>query len=123
MKTYLALACSLCVISTAANAGKMWESYGVAAESNDAAKIVAATDKLMASTEGKAFPGKLILMSNIANGSDPTTMSWVAIYKSATDAADWGKSMEGSQAWNDFSASVAPISKPTGEARYALVKS
>lgn len=122
MKKLLMIACSFCVISTAASAGKMWESYGVAVAPNDADKIVAATDKLMSSTEGKAFPGKLMLLSNIANGTDPTTTSWVAIYKSAKDAADWGKSVEGSQAWKDFSEAVEPISKPTGEARYSLVK-
>lgn len=121
MKNILIAGC-MSLLASAASAGSIWESYGVQANPMNAAKIVAATDQFMKSAEGKAFPGKMMLMGNMANGVDPTTHSWVLVYKSAADAEAWGKSMEGSKAWSDFMAAIVPLSTPTGEARYSLIR-
>lgn len=119
----ISVAAVLSLLSSAAFAGPMWESFGIAAKQSDAPKIVAATDKFMTSAEGKAFPGKLIMMTNVANGADPTTHSWVAIYNSTADAERWGASLENAKSWTDFMNAVSPITTPTVDARYALVKS
>ncbi len=122
MKKYFIAGC-VSLLATAASAGSMWESYGVQANPMNAAKIVAATDQFMKSAEGKTFPGKMMLISSIANGADPTTHSWVLLYKSAADSEKWGKAIEGSKSWNDFMAAIVPLSTPTAQVRYALLKS
>ncbi len=122
MKNYLIAGC-VSLLATAASAGSMWESYGIQANPMNAAKIAAATDQFMKSAEGKTFPGKMMLLANMGNGADPTTHSWVLLYKSAADSEKWGKAIEGSKAWNDFMAAIVPISTPTADVRYALLKS
>ncbi len=101
----------------------MWESFGVTAKPMDAEKIVAATDKLMNSPEGKNFPGKMLLLANQGNGADPTTHSWILIYNSAADAETWGASLQGSKAWTDFMNAIVPLSAPTADVRYKRLKS
>jgi hypothetical protein len=123
MKKTLLLAGALSLMATAAFASPMWESFGVTAKPMDAEKIAAATDKFMNSPEGKKFPGKMFLMANQGNGADPTTHSWVLLYNSAADAETWGNSLQGSKAWTDFMNAVVPISTPTADVRYKLLKS
>lgn len=104
-------------------AGPIWESFSVSATPQNEAKVMAASNAFMASTEGKAFPGRMLLSAAMFNGDNPTTHSWVLIYDKIADSESWGAKLRGSKAWTDFMNAIVPISEPTGEARFAILKS
>jgi hypothetical protein len=113
----------LFLIAQAAAAGPTWSSIDVAVTPQNAAKVVAATDKLMNSTVGKQFPGLLLLQVQMANGSNPATHSFVPLYKSAADREAYAQKMMADPAWTEFEATMTQLSQPVSNVMFRTLKS
>ncbi len=114
---------ALLLIGQAAAAGPTWSSFGVATTPQNAAQVVAATDKLMSSPIGKQFPGRLLLQVHVADGINPATHSFAPLYKSAADREAWVTKLMVDPAWADYQATLAKISQPAGQSLYVTLKS
>ncbi len=99
-----------------------WGMLSVTVKSQDAPKVVAATDKLMSSKVGKEFPGKLKFQAIVANGSDPSTHSFIPIYKSAAEREAFVTKLQASPEWAEFTKATGAISQPTSQVMYRTVK-
>lgn len=113
----------LMMVVTSASAGGSWSGLSVAVPAGKTAELVAATDKLMSSEVAKQFPGRLLLQVSIADGANPSTHTFVPIYKSATSGEAWVAQLRASPAYKEFLATLAELSQGTGSARYRVLKS
>lgn len=93
-----------------ASAGPGYTQTGIRVMPLDAPKVIAAVDKLMASPAGKTFTGRLLLLQNTADGSNPATHSIVSIYKSAADQEAYQNRMQGDPAWAELQTTLGSIS-------------
>jgi hypothetical protein len=100
-----------------------WSMFNFATTPQDSAKVVAAADKLMSSKVGKEFPGKVLLQVFTANGADPSTHTFVPIYKNAGERETFVQKMQADPAWTAFQASMAGASQPVSQVLYRTVKS
>ncbi len=73
--------------------------------------MVAAFDKYMSSSFGKQVKGWLVLLSHIADGADPATVSIVGLYHSAAEAEAFGKLAQNDPARTGGSLSCASACK------------
>jgi hypothetical protein len=110
------------IASPTASAEPVWSMISLAATPSNAAQVVAATDKLMSSEVGKTFPGKLLLQSNTADGTDPATHTFVPIYRTAAEREAFVRSLQGSTAWTDFQAALEKATQPGGTVLYQVLK-
>lgn len=110
------------VFSQNAAADPAWSAISLAATPQNAPKVVAAADKLMASAVGKTFPGKLLLQANVADGDNPATHTFVPIFKNATDRETFVQKMQADPAWTEFQNTMAGASQPGGTAIMRTVK-
>ncbi|MHA7871251.1 MAG: hypothetical protein ACX939_02770 [Hyphococcus sp.] len=122
MKSILLAVAASVGLTSSAFAGPYWESFGFQVKSQDAEAVVTATDKFMSSADGQSFSGTLMLLANIANGSDPTTHSYVVLHDSAAEAEAWQASTQNGRAWKTYLNSVTPIMKPTYDGRFRTLK-
>lgn len=122
MKTIGLVSIALFLFAQSAGAAS-WAVFGIATTAENAPQVVAATDKLMSSKMGKEFPGKLLLQANFFNGADPTTHSFVPIYKTVAEREAFADKMTKDPAWAEFQATLAKLGKPTGQVLYKTVKS
>lgn len=100
-----------------------WSMLSVEVDFDDAGKVVAAADKLMSSKAGKEFPGKLLLQTVVANGSDPATHVFVPIYKNAADREAFVQKLQQDDAWSDFQETMSEVADPASQVLYRTVKS
>jgi hypothetical protein len=100
-----------------------WSLIGFSAAPLDAPRVVSAVDKFMASEVGKAFPGKLLLQVNVANGANPATHSIVPIYKDFAERETFVQSIQGTQAWNEMMGVFGEVTEPVSTVLYQVVKS
>jgi len=85
-------------------ANPVWVQYDVKADTpQNGANVVAATDKLMASSFAKKnFKGSLHLNTWIANGNSEATHSFAVLQPSLTEHNKWMNSLQSNQAGQDF---------------------
>jgi hypothetical protein len=123
LRTSALFVAGLMIVVSSASAGGSWSGFSVAIPAGKTAELVAATDKLMSSEVTKQFPGRLLLQMAIADGANPSTHTFVPIYKSATSGEAWGEQLRASPAYKEFLATLAKLGQGTVSARYRVVKS
>jgi hypothetical protein len=89
----------------------------------DVPKVIAATDKMMASATGQKFQGRLLMLQHIADGSDPASISIVSIYKSAAELEVYGNLMQDDPARMEYLNTVVPIAQLQLTARTTTIRS
>ena len=114
---------ALVLCASGANAAGSWSALSISVPPGQAFKVVEATDQLMASEIGKQFPGRLLLQQSIADGTNPTTHTFVPIYKSAGAREAWFSKLQASEAYQVFLSALAAIGPGTSSARYRVLKS
>lgn len=121
MKTRLFSILLALLVGQAAHAEPYWAQLGLQVSVPNTP--IAAMDKLMSSKVGKAFPGRMLLQSNVADGGDPTTHTVVPIYKSAADRESFVKQLQASPEWAEFQATLAGLGEPGGTVLYRNFRS
>ncbi len=106
-----------------AAAGPVWTVFSFSTTPQSAPKVLAAAEKLMASAVGTEYPGRLFLQANVANGSDPTTHSFVPVYKTAAERETFLQKLQADEAWTAFQKTMTAESEPVAEVSYRVVKS
>jgi hypothetical protein len=89
----------------------------------DIPAFIAATDKMMASTNAQKYKGRLLLLQHIADGSDPATLSIVSIYKSAAELEEFTNLMQNDPARAEYMKTVVTIGSLQSTARLSTLKS
>lgn len=123
MKRTAWIAALLLLTSRMAAAAPSWSVISFSTTTPSAPRILAAADKLMNSTAGKPFPGKLLLQVHVADGADPSTHSFVPIYKTAAEREAFVQKLYADKAWNEFLGVMAKESRPVSTVWYKVVKS
>jgi hypothetical protein len=106
-----------------AEAAATWTNIGFTTTAASAPKILKATDALMSSATGKQFPGRLLLMQNVADGDNPATHVFVPIYASGAEREAFGQKLQADPAWGTFTDAMAANSQPGGTVMYRTLKS
>ena len=122
MRLIAFVAIGLLFIAQSAGAAS-WSVISFATTPQNAPKVAAAGDKLMASAAGKTFAGRLVLQVHTADGNDPATHSWVPIYKSAAQREAFVQKLQADPAWDAFLASISQLSQPVSTVMYRTIKS
>lgn len=104
-----------------AGAEPYWSTISISTTSAQAPKVMAAADALMGSEVGKTFPGRMLLQANVADGADPSTHTFVPIYKSAAEREQFLTRLQASEAWSDFLAKLDRLSEPGASVLYRNV--
>jgi len=86
-------------------------------------KVIAATDKMMASATGQKFKGRLLLLQHVADGTDPASISIVSIYKSAAELEVYGNLMQDDPARIEYLNTVVPVAQLQLTARTTTIRS
>jgi hypothetical protein len=89
----------------------------------NAAKVVAAFDKMMSSPLGEQFKGRLLLQAHVADGDNPATHSIVGLYHSMAEAEAFAAQAQNDPAWAELLNTVVPIAQAGFTARAATLKS
>lgn len=111
------------VLAQAASAAGVWSSLGIAVAPGSAPAVVEATDALLKSEIGKEFPGRLLLQVQLADGSDPSTHSFVPIYRSGADREAYFEKLQADPAWAVFQDKLAELGQGTSSASYRVLRS
>jgi len=114
---------SFCFLPALAAAGAGTHVSGVAVLPQDAPKVVAAMDTYMASSAGKQFKGRTLLLQHVADGSDPASHSIVSIFHSAAEQDTYNKAVVNDPARKAYMDTIVPIGQLTMTARTSLLKS
>lgn len=85
-------------------------------------KVIAATDKWMASPTGKKYKGRLFLQANVAAGANPATNSFVDVFHSLADYEAFAQLAQNDPGWAELLNTVVPISTPTSSSLLTTVK-
>lgn len=117
------LASGLLLLAQAASAGPNWQVTTFATEPQDVAKVVAATDTLMASLTGQGFTGSLALTQAVIDGADPATHSFISVFNSMAEREAWFQKMVADPAWDEFLTAFAPLTDPVSTSRMNTLKS
>jgi hypothetical protein len=123
MKRTAWIATALLLTSRVALAAPSWSVVSFTTTPQNAPKILAAADKLMSSGVGKQFPGKLLLQVHLADGNNPSTHSFVPIYKTAAEREAFAQKMQADRAWSEFLAVMVKESQPVSTVWYKTLKS
>lgn len=100
-----------------------WSAISFSTTAQNAPQVLAAADALMNSPAGKEFPGKLLLQSEVADGSSPATHSFVPIYKTAAQREAYFEKLQADPAWNVFLGEMTKLTQPVSTDLYRTVKS
>ena len=122
MRAFVLASISSFVLATSAGAAPSWSLISFAATPQSAPAVVAATDRLMASEVGKKFPGQLLLLAAVADGANPSTHSFVPVYKSAKDREQFVQRMQRDPAWQEFLSSLTLATNPVSNVLYRTLK-
>lgn len=111
------------VVSVAAGAAPTFTVLSFRVDPQDASKVVEAADALMGSETGQEFPGRLLLQQSVANGASPATHSFVPIYRSLAQQAEFVEKLQADPAWATFQETMARIAQPVAEVIYRFERS
>jgi hypothetical protein len=123
MKSIGFAAVGLLLFSQTAGASPSWTVFSLATTPGNAQEVIAAADKLMDSSVGKEFPGRLLLQVNLANGADPTTHSFIPLFKAAAEQEAFAQKLRADIAWKEFQATMTELAQPVAQVMYSTVKS
>ena len=113
----------LLLFSHAAVAQPTWSSISISTTPANLPAVQAAVDTLLSSPAGKEFPGKLLLLADVADGSNPATHSFIPLYKSAAEREVYIQKLQADPSWNIFLADLTKLSQPVSTVLYRTVKS
>lgn len=114
---------SVLFLSTVQAAGAAsWSLFTITTTPQNAPKVAAAADKLMSSSVGKEFPGKLLLQVYVANGADPATHAFVPIYKSVAEREAFVQKLQADPAWTEFQKAMVEVSQPVSQSMLRTMK-
>jgi hypothetical protein len=122
MKRFALAIVGLLAVSQAAGAAT-WSVISFSTTGLNAPQILAAADKLMSSTAGKTFPGRLYLQASVADGDNPATHAFTPIYKSAADQEAFVQKLQADPAWSEFLGTMAKLTQPVSTTLFRTVKS
>lgn len=97
------------LLAQSAFAGPNWQVTSFATDPQNVPKIVAMTDKLMASEAGKEMPGTVTLMVNTVDGNSPSTHSFITSFDSQAQREAFFQKLTADPAWEKFQKSFTPI--------------
>ncbi len=107
----------------AASAASSWSSISFAATPQNAPLVLSAADKLMNSSAGKDFPGRLHLQVHVVDGANPATHSFVPIYASAKDRENFVRKLQADPAWGEFMSAMTATTQPVATTLHRTMKS
>jgi len=114
---------SFCFLPALAAAGPGDHIASVTVLPKDAPKVVAALDTYMASSAGKQFKGRLILLEHVADGSDPASHSIVSIFHSAAEQETYNKAVANDPARKAYLDAVVAVAQLQMTGRTSLLRS
>ena len=100
-----------------------WSSISISTTPANLPAVQAAVDTLLSSAAGKEFPGKLLLLAEVADGSNPATHSFVPLYKTAAEREAYIQKLQADPAWNVFLTDLTKLSQPVSTVLFRTVKS
>ena len=104
-------------------AGPNWQVTAFATDPQNASKVVAITDALMASPVGKQMPGTVSLMLNVAAGPGPSTHSFITSFESRAEREAFFEKLTADPAWSKFQKGFTSISERAGVTRLSFLES
>ena len=104
----LLLVAALC-LSMAAAARPGYQVTSVSVLPQNAAKVVGAFDAYFASSAGQQFKGRVILLSHVVDGNDPSTHSLVSLFHSVAELETFSKAVAGNPALSTLMDTVVPV--------------
>ena len=113
---------ALLALAQAAAAGPHWQATSFAMEPQDLPRLLAATERLMASPVGRELPGTLSLMVSLVDGDDPATHSFLSVFDTRAEREAWFTKLQGTPAWARFLETFGPLTEPVGTSRMRFVK-
>jgi hypothetical protein len=116
-------AIGLLLFSHAAVAQPTWSAISISTTPANVPLVQAAVDTLLNSPAGKEFPGKLLLLAEVADGSNPATHSFIPLYKTAAQREAFVQKLQADPAWNVFLAELTKLSQPVSTELYRTLKS
>jgi len=99
-----------------------WSIIGFSVKPQDVAAVTAAADALMSSAAGKAFPGRLFLQVNVADGDNPATHAFVPVYNTAAEREASGATFRADPAWATFQKTMTAKTEPVSNVMYRTVQ-
>lgn len=117
------LASGLLLLASTASAGPNWQVTTFATEPQNVSKVVAATDKLLASPAGSELTGSVSLMQAVLDGADPATHSYISVFNSMGEREAWFQKLLADPAWDAFLAVFGPLADPVSTSRMNTLKS
>jgi hypothetical protein len=118
----IALLWSCLLLAGAAQGAENWQSLSFTTTAQNLPRLIAATDKFMASDAGKAFPGTLSLMTAVIDGADPATHSYISSMESLAAREKWTASLEGNADWSALRDAFANLTESGATSRMIFVK-
>ena len=106
-----------------AAAGPNWQLVSFSVPPENAATVAEAADTLMGSPVGKEFQGRLLLIQQVADGSNPATHSFVSLYPTVAAREAFGQKLQQDPAWNTFLGTLSRNTDPVATVRYATLRS
>jgi hypothetical protein len=118
----VALFLSSLFVAASAHTAENWQSLTFTTTAQNLPKVIAATEKFMATEAGKAMPGTLSIMASVIDGDDPTTNSFITSTESMATREKWIASLEGNADWIDLRDTVASLAELGATSRMVFVK-
>jgi hypothetical protein len=122
MKRLALLVAGLLLVAGSASAGPGWDALSITTTPQNVAKVVAATDKLMASPVAKDYKGTVTFMASVIDGNAPGTHTFITAWDSRAEAEAQGQRFQGDPAWTEFLATTAGVSQTGANSRMVFLK-
>ncbi len=119
----IAVLASVLLVAHAAFAGPGYQVTGFVVAPANAPKVLAATEKLQSAAIMKQNKGRLLLLANLADGSDPATHSFVALYNSVAEYEAFSQKLQADPAWAEFLGALEPVGRGAGTLRMQTLRS
>jgi len=117
------LSCAVLLCATSAAAGPGYSATGVSVKGADAAKVVAAFDKLNASAVMKGRKSRAFLLANVADGVDPASHTLVVVSPSLASSEAFRDKLLADPAWAEWTSTLSSLATVTMAARFQTLKS
>lgn len=115
--------CGLLLVAQSAAAEPGWQLFSLQTTPENAPKVAAALDELMASPIGKQHPGRLLLHVVMAGGASPVTHNIVSLHPSSAAREAWVAKLQQDAAWAKFQSAYGKLAQPVSTVRYATLAS
>jgi hypothetical protein len=110
-------------VAASAGAAENWQALGFTTTAKNVPKLMAATEKFMASEAGKSLPGSLSIMANVIDGASPATHTFITSMESLAAREQWTASLEGNADWIALRDTVTELGERGASSRMIFLKS